>query len=338
MSRSKRLPLALAMGAGVATIGALAARSAVRRAASNQRAHDPAAADAAAFDLEALGVEVHTLPSHDEGSICVVEKGPADARPLVLLHGITLAARVWGYQLRDLSDRYRVLAVDLRGHGVSTAGTEGFGLHLLAADLKTVLEALDVHDAIVVGHSMGGMTLMQFCGDHPDVLRERVAGVVFLATAGVVPIPPVVQKALARLSPRITKLGERRGWDRLPVYGIGEGDVPYLLARRAFGRHPSHTHVELTRELVAATARATSFPSGLGLVLHDAEEALERTDTPSMVIGGELDNITPVAFSHRMAELLPDCELHVLDDAGHMLMLERPHELEELLDRFAKRL
>lgn len=336
--KGRRLPLAVAMGAGLATAGVLAARAAVKRTAAHHRANDRHADDVSAFDLDALGVRVQTLPSHDGGELCIVEKGPEDARPLVLLHGITLAARVWGYQLRDLSDRYRVIAVDLRGHGVSRPGTAGFGLELLALDLRTVLEALDLRDAIVVGHSMGGMTLMRFCADHPDVLDERVAGVVFLATAGVVPLPVPVQKALARVSARILALGERRGFDRLPIVGVGEGDLPYVLARRAFGRDPSHTHIELTRELVAACAPATSWPSGLGLVLHDAEEALAATDTPAMVIGGELDNITPVAFSRRIAELLPDAELHVLDGAGHQLMLERPEELAALLDRFSKRL
>ena len=108
---------------------------------------------------------------------------------------------MWGYQLRDLSDRCRVLAVDLRGHGESRAGSAGFGLDLLAEDLRTVLEALDLRDAIVVGHSMGGMTLMQFCADHPDVLDERVAGVVFLATAPVIPVPPGVQRAFRAAGP-----------------------------------------------------------------------------------------------------------------------------------------
>ena len=330
----KRAVLAVAMGTGLTVAAGAAARSAMRRSAAHQRSHDPRAGDAGVFDLDALGVSVRTLPSHDGGELYVVEKGPPDARPLVLLHGITLAARVWGYQLRDLSDRFRVIAVDLRGHGTSKAGSEGFGLPCLAADLRTVLEALDLRDAIVVGHSMGGMTLMQFCGDHPDVLDERVAGVVFLATAGVVPLPAPVQRALATAAPVLQRAIDKR----VPKRGIGSGDLGYVLARRAFGRNPSATHVELTRDLVNACEPTTTFPSGLGLVSHDAEEALAATRTPALVIGGELDRITPVAFSRRMAELLSDAELHVLEDAGHQLMLERPDELADLLDRFAKRL
>jgi pimeloyl-ACP methyl ester carboxylesterase len=336
--RRKRWPLALAMGVGLTAAGVAAARGATRRTAARHRAYDPHADDASVFDLDALGVAVHRLPSHDGGELYIVEKGPADARPLVLLHGITLAARVWGYQLRDLSDRYRVLAVDLRGHGSSRAGDAGFGLSLLAEDLRTALEALDLRDAIVVGHSMGGMTLMQFCGDHPDVLAERVAGVVFLATAPVIPLPVVLQRALRRVAPAVQRVGERSGWERLPRLGVGNGDVPYVLARRAFGRSPSHTHIELTRALVAECVPATSWSSGLGLVVHDAEEALAATKTPALVIGGELDRITPVAMSRRIAGLLPDAELHVLPDAGHQLMLERPDEVAELIDAFAARL
>ncbi len=331
--KGRRIALAVAMGAGLTAAAAAAARSAARRSAAHYRAHDPHAGDTDAFDLDALGVEVHTLPSHDRGELCVVEKGPKDARPLVLLHGITLAARVWGYQLRDLSDRYRVIAVDLRGHGVSKAGNEGFGLHLLAADLRTVLEALDLRDAIVVGHSMGGMTLMQFCGDHTDVLDDRVAGVVFLATAPIVPLPMMAQRVLKTVSPVL----ERVQWDRVKAREI-RGDLPYVVTRRAFGRDPSHTHIELTRELSLSAPPATVFPSGLGLVTHDAQEALAATKTPALVIGGELDRITPVAMSHRIADLLPDAELTVFEGAGHQLMLERPNELADLLDRFAARL
>ena len=85
-------------------------------------------------------------------------------------------------------------------------------------------------------------------------------------------------------------------------------------------------------------APAAMMPSGLGLVSHDAEEALARTHTPSLVIGGELDRLLPPALSRRIADALPDAELHVLEGAGHQLMLERPDEVAALLDAFAARL
>jgi pimeloyl-ACP methyl ester carboxylesterase len=331
-----RWPLALAMGAGLATAaGAAAVAVSSRSAAKHRSLVDDRAGDAAAFDLDALGVTRHTIATHDGGELLVVEKGPTDARPLVLLHGITLQARIWGYQLRDLSDRYRVVAVDLRGHGASRPGREGYGLPLLARDLRTVLEALDLRRAIVVGHSMGGMTLMQFCADHPDVLDERVAGCVFLATAPVVPLPPLVQAALRRLQPSLHRLGRRPTWERI-AGAPRPGDLDYNLARRVFGRRASPLHVELTSRLVSEMAPSAIMPTGLGLVAHDAEAALARTHTPSLVIGGELDRLLPPALSRRIADSLPDARLHILDGAGHQLMLERPQEVAALLDAFAE--
>lgn len=325
------------MGAGLAT-AAGAAVVATRRSATKHRSLvDERSGDAGAFDLDVLGVTRHTIRTHDGGELLVVEKGPADARPLVLLHGITLQARVWGYQLRDLSDRYRVVALDLRGHGASRAGDEGYGLPLLARDLRTVLEELDLRRAIVVGHSMGGMTLMQFCADQPGVLDERVAGCVFLATAPVVPLPPIAQALLRRLQPRLRALGQRPAWERL-AGRPRPADLDYNLTRRAFGRRASPLHVELTRELTGAMSAAAMMPTGLGLVAHDAEEALARTRTPSLVIGGELDRLLPPALSRRIADALPDAELHILEGAGHQLMLERPTEVAALLDAFAARL
>jgi non-heme chloroperoxidase len=336
--KRSRLPLALAMGAGLTAAAVGVGIAATRRSAARHRARpDERAGDATVFDLDALGVTHHRIPSHDGGELHVVEKGPADAPPLLLLHGITLQARVWGSQLRDLSDRWRVLAVDLRGHGESRAGSAGFGLDLLARDLRTVLESLDLRDAVVVGHSMGGMTLMRFAADHPEVLDDRVAGCVFLATAPVVPIPPGVQRAFRALGPRLSRYGDRRGWDRVDTRRFGGEDLTYVLARRAFGRDASPTHVQLTADLVASVPPATTWPSGIGLLEHDAEEALAATRTPSLVIGGELDNITPIALSRRIADHLADCELHVLPGAGHQLMLERPAEIADLLDAFAKR-
>jgi pimeloyl-ACP methyl ester carboxylesterase len=335
--RRSRVPLALAMGAGLAAAAGAAVVASRRSASKHRSLVDDRAGDADAFDLDALGVTRRTLATHDGGELLVVEKGPADARPLVLLHGITLQARVWGYQLRDLSDRFRVVAVDLRGHGASRAGDDGYGLHLLARDLRTVLEELDLRGAIVVGHSMGGMTLMQFCADHPEVLDERVAGCVFLATSPVVPLPPALQVALRRLQPRLHRLGGRPAWERI-AGAPRPADLDYNLTRRAFGRRASPLHVELTRQLVGEMAPAAMMPSGLGLVAHDAEEALARTHTPSLVIGGELDRLLPPALSRRIADALPDAELHVLEGAGHQLMLERPDEVAALLDAFAARL
>jgi pimeloyl-ACP methyl ester carboxylesterase len=101
---------------------------------------------------------------------------------MLFLHGIGLRAGAWRYQFA-LADRQRVLALDQRGHGRSRAGSAGYGLDPLADDLADVLRSLDLRDVVLVGHSMGGMTIMRFARRHADLLSERVAGLALVSTS-----------------------------------------------------------------------------------------------------------------------------------------------------------
>src|SRR3954471_14304993 len=207
---------------------------------------DPAAGDE--FRPPA-GATHHTLTMDDGGAVHVVEHGSGP--PLVLLHGVTLTYEVWNYQLHDLADRFRVIAVDQRGHGKSTAGQEGLAVPRLGADLAAVLTALDLTDAIVVGHSMGGMVLLQFAVDIPEVVRRRVAGMVLLSTtsrgAPQLALAPALAKAILPVSRRGIPLAARFPGGLLP-----SNDLSYLFMRIGFGRRPSPTHVDLTRTIEAA--------------------------------------------------------------------------------------
>ena len=104
-------------------------------------------------------------------------------RPIVLLHGVTLSVATWPYQLRALSRDYRVIALDARGHGATKSEIAGASMVRLASDVAQVFAQLDLRDALVVGHSMGGMMTQQLCLDFPDLARERIAGTVLLSTS-----------------------------------------------------------------------------------------------------------------------------------------------------------
>lgn len=311
------------MGVG----GALAGRVALRQAAlAARRRTDP--------ELDPLyempgDVTSHRIPAADGGTLHVIERGAG--RPLVLVHGITLQVGVWAPQLRTMADRYRLVALDVRGHGLSTAGSDGFGRRAAAGDLATLLEHLDLRDAIVVGHSMGGMILMQFAGDHPDVLAERVAGTVFMNTAAHQVLPPVLLPALRFLG--------RRGTARLEagrsVPAFGDDDLSWVAARLAFGAAPSARAVAQLRRYLLDVPQSTSLPSLVDLFDHDGRDALAATRTPSLVLVGSRDLLTPVAAARRIAAALPDCRLEILPRAGHQLMQERPAALARLIDEFA---
>ena len=98
------------------------------------------------------------IDAFDGGSLYLVESG--EGPPIVCLHGVTNSSRTWFHQLEDLPRAgFRTIAYDHRGHGRSVLGSSGHSIENLAVDLRTVLEALDLHGAVLVGHSMGGVAV-----------------------------------------------------------------------------------------------------------------------------------------------------------------------------------
>jgi pimeloyl-ACP methyl ester carboxylesterase len=310
-------------------VGALAVgRVALRGTANAIKARSDPQLDPL-YDLPA-DVTHHDIPASDGGSIHVIERG--QGRPLLLIHGITLQAAVWSPQLNLMADRYRVLAMDVRGHGRSRAGEDGLGRKIAARDVATVLEHFDLYGAVVVGQSMGGMILMEFAGDFPKVLEERVAGLVFMDTAAyqIAPKPvPQIAQALGRLANRRAEHGRP-----IPQLQLGDDDLSWLISRLTFGARPSAKAVDQVRRFVEEVPQATSLPSGIDLLDHDARDALRATQTPSLVLVGSRDVLTPVYAARRIARFLPYARLEVLPGAGHQLMQERPFEVAALIDDF----
>lgn len=332
-SNTRRL---IALGATAA--GVAAAAAGIYRLTHPSDARGPATPDPGRhraplpdglFDLPDDIID-HEFPTRDGGVIHALEKG--SGQPLVLVHGITLRADVWAPQFHNLADRFRVIAVDLRGHGRSRAGSEGFGMERLGDDLATVLEHLDLHDAIIVGQSMGGMTAMEFSIDHPDVLAERVAGLVFMATRAHQVFPPFVDGPLRTLVGKGQAMVDRG--QPLP----SQAKVNERLARLAFGHHPSRRAVAIVAGMGETMDPAALLPSLDQMFDHDVRVALHRTETPSLVMVGTRDLLTPVPAGRHLARLLPDCDFVVLPRAGHQLMQERPEEVAEIITGFADRI
>lgn len=313
--------------AGVAATGLVAERVAAHRL---RRRRDP---EGDALLVPPDDVRHLTVPTHDGGSLHVLERG--EGRPLVLLHGITLNAELWSPQLHQLADEFRVLAVDLRGHGRSRAGDDGYGMDLLARDTATLLTKLDLHDALVVGHSMGGMATLTFAVEHPDVLAERVAGLGLVATAAARPFHPVIVPRMVALGGLIVeRLDSGR---KVPSYRFTGNDLSLFLVRSAFGKDPSAAAIEQVRASIEATDEEALQRSLVGIFDHDTTDRLEKLDVPAFVVVGQRDLLTPVPFARIMADRLPDAELTVLPEAGHQLMQERPDELARLIRGLAAR-
>jgi pimeloyl-ACP methyl ester carboxylesterase len=151
---------------------------------------------------------------------------------------------------------------------------------------------------------------------------------VFVATRAHAVLPWLVAGGVRRLGDRAQSRLDAGG--QIPQAAAVSG----RLARVAFGRRPSPVAVAQVAEMSTSIPPEAFLPSGLGLLDHDAREALTGTRTPSMVVVGTRDLLTPVRSSRHLAGLLDGSQLHILPGAGHQLMQERPEELAALIDDF----
>ena len=312
----------LAAAAGM--VGALGMAYAVERAGARRWRVDEEALAASGRTLPA-DLEHHFVPVSDGGRVHAVERG--EGPPVVLVAGVTLNVASWAPQLRQLSRRRRVIALSQRGHGQSTAGDAGYGFERLADDLLEVMAALEVTDAVLCGHSMGGMVSQLLASGRPDELRRHVARMVLVATSpGPLAYGPTVAPLGAAVE-RVLRRAERRGAGLFPADDLG-----VWATRLAFGARPSPADVELTRSMIDAmspTALAALVPS---LLSFDVRDRLGAVDVPTQVVVGTRDLLTPPRAARAIAARVPGSNLTVLPGCGHMVMLERADELCELLE------
>jgi pimeloyl-ACP methyl ester carboxylesterase len=261
-----------------------------------------------------------------------VEVDEADRKTptIVFLHGWVENIDVWHYQRLALRGTVRMVFVDLRSHGRSgRASSKKSTFADLADDTLAVIKQLVPRGPVVlVGHSMGGMTIMQLAGTHPDLFGGRVKGVVLLgASAG----------RLMRSSPGLRYLIPflRAG---APALDWARRFNSYSIIRRwGLGPGAAERHVDMTNEMIleAPTHVLMDFyPNFVGLDLGAGLDALGRARTT--VVVGTADLMTPLKHGRRLADAIPDAKLEVLDDVGHMLMFEE-HEavtkiIEDVLD------
>jgi pimeloyl-ACP methyl ester carboxylesterase len=329
--------------AGIATgaaVGAVAARTLVRRVRGNV---DPEVlAELAELPPEDLG----PVRTNDGLDLHVRAAGDRRSPALVFVHGFSLDLTMWTYQWRQLSGRYRCVLYDHRGHGRSARSPVGdYSLPAMARDLRAVLDAA-VGDGpcVLVTHSMGGMSLLALAEEHPDEFGSRVAGVVLADTAAA----EVVRGALGALGARFEALvrpriraalsiRERAEWLRRLVQSRG-GDLAFGLARLTnFGPGADPAIVEHITALSVQAPAEVWTDALAGLVEMDLRHAMEHVRVPALVVVGDLDRVTPPATALAMTRALPSARLVVLRGAGHLPMLEQPERFNGLVADLADR-
>lgn len=272
-----------------------------------------------------------------------VEDATVAARPTVVFcHGYCLTQDVWHFQRAALRGTVRTVYWDQRAHGRSERGSLGpVTIDLLGRDLRAVLEAAVPEGPIVlVGHSMGGMTMMALADRYPEYVARRVVGSAFLGTSAgglselTFGLPELGAKALNLLAPGVLRVlgarpalverGRRATTDLftgvIRRYAFGTGEVDPAVVRFA-ERLLESAPIEVVAEFLPALAG------------HEKTEALAVFDSgrPALVLTGDQDQVTPVEHGELIARALRGAELVVAPGAGHLVLLEKPELINEHL-------
>ncbi|MGE5072309.1 MAG: alpha/beta fold hydrolase, partial [Anaerolineae bacterium] len=217
-------------------------------------------------------------------------------RTFVFIHGLGGWAEQWQYQLQYFLIENRVVAIDMRGHGLSDRPRTGYDMPQIQRDLENALEVLGVEGKfILAGHSFGGAVVTEYAHAHPD----RVEGLVLIATAGQFKIAPVY--AFGLLMP---------DW----LQSIASG----VLKKRLYAA--PHALKALYRDTVA---------TWVGWDMY------RKLRVPTLVIRGHRDRVFDPALFEEVARCIPGAEEADIPSSGHLVILERHEAVNRAMERFA---
>ncbi|MGH3371886.1 MAG: alpha/beta fold hydrolase [Nocardioidaceae bacterium] len=267
---------------------------------------------------------------------------PTDEPTMVFVHGYALNLDCWHFQREHFRGRRRLVFYDQRSHGRSGRSPATHAtIDQIGHDLRAVLEQLVPDGPVVlVGHSMGGMTIMSLAEHHPELFGDRVVGVGLVSTTAGglkthrVLSPYLPDRLMRQVTPRAMALLAR-------APGLVDGarrtgsDIGFLVtSKMAFGTEVPTPYVEFVDEMLARTpfeVLAEFFPNFDDLDKFEVLHAFERVAT--VIVCGTEDVLTSIGHSRKMASRIPGAQLVEIADAGHMVILERAEQVNAALER-----
>jgi len=241
--------------------------------------------------------------------------------PIVLLHGFPFSNTIWQPQ-QPLAHEYRMITPDLRGHGKSPAPEGVYEMEILADDVLALLDSLNISQAVIMGHSMGGYVTLAMWRKAP----ERFLALGLISS----------QASAASKDTRQTRYASVEKIFAEGNAAFVNGMLPRLLAP---GTASDESYTEALRTIMLGTPINGLVGSLKGMAQRpDSTELLPGINVPSLLLCGERDVIIPMKKSETMAELIPVVTLMTVEDAGHMPMLEQPSATTTALRKFLNEL
>lgn len=255
------------------------------------------------------------------------ESSSSNAPNLILLHGFSGHARSWDSFAEAASKRFRVLALDQRGHGESDWSSDSqYGVHEMKEDLNCFIRALDLRSYFLVGLSMGGTVAIHFAAQKPEGLRKLV---------------------IVDIAPELAVTGIRS-----IQQGVSQSDVfqtideAYERARAANSVPPEDIHYHRVRHSLMRTEngkwtfkfdRAFRQPNRLAgrrPSVQEGWDAVADIAVPTMLIRGQNSNLLTSEVAKKFVDHVNDCEFAEIQGSGHSVPLDKPKEFEDEVLRF----
>ncbi|KEZ52918.1 MULTISPECIES: alpha/beta fold hydrolase [Metabacillus] len=254
------------------------------------------------------------------GDVSLSYSDDGEGHCIVLLHGFCGSRGYFNKIIPDISENYRVIACDLRGHGHSSTVKDEYSITSMADDLATLFDVLEIEKVTMIGHSLGGYIALAFAEKYPHMLHSYG-----------------LLHSTALPDDENGKAGREKGIARIEQEGMKgfiNDLVPKLFAEENMDSF--HAEMETVRQIGYKTPE-----TGAAGALHamknrpDRQKVLHNEDLPVLLIAGKKDQIVPTekTFLHRgdhITEVL-------LENSGHMGMLEEPDKVSEALLTFIKK-
>lgn len=232
--------------------------------------------------------------------------------PVILIHGAGGTHLHWPPEIRRMSGQ-PIFAIDLPGHGKSS----GVGKQTISAYTQSVLDfmnAINLHAAIIIGHSMGSAIALTLTLEHP----KRVRGLGLIGSG-----------ARLRVAPEILDNTSNPDTFSTAIQTINN---------IAFGPRADAHLKEMGIKRMAETRPTVLHGDFLACNTFTVMERLSHIQVPTMILCGTEDKLTPLRYSEYLRDHIPSAELHVIDGAGHMVMLEEPVYIADALAKFLKKI
>ncbi|MGV9860083.1 alpha/beta fold hydrolase [Gordonia sp. NPDC003425] len=258
---------------------------------------------------------------------------------IVAVHGWACNTHYWNPQINHLADSHTFVAYDQRGHGASELGRRRPSVAMLGQDLDAVLAAVvpPGRRAVLIGHSMGGMTVLSWAAQYPEKVSTMVSQVVLASTAAkaVVQNHLLIPVDLPRYS-RPFAPAVSRVFTSAPVPLPHNHYSPLLAHYIALGTHARASHVAFVDDMISACPARARGRWGAAMGRLDVTAGLDALTVPVTLVVGTEDRLTPRTHADQMADVLARSghlrELVVLDGVGHMSTIEADQRVNALLD------